>query len=185
MTNRPSHSRTNSSSNEYRPAQPSALRQSLTAQSPIADDEDRTRSTTDLPSDPPISPNPVRPPAGGIFPNESTPLLPSQRRGSVHPAHPGFCNHGSFSPRPTSPATTMRSLDDDGSETAGSGTHIPVLDDAITTIVGHEDWKRWLKKRMRTKKMGHSSRLAEQAGVEDTALMCVYRSRFLEMAEVD
>jgi hypothetical protein len=63
----------------------------------------------------------------------------------------------------------MRSTDEDGS--AGSGTHIPVLDDAITKIVGHEDWKRWLKKRMRTKTMGHSSMLAEQAGFEDTTFM--------------
>lgn len=73
----------------------------------------------------------------------------------------------------------MRSLDDDGTDTIGSGTHIPVLDDAITTIVGHEGWKKWLKKRMRTKKMGNSSRLAERAGVEDTTLMCVYLNVFL------
>lgn len=70
-----------------------------------------------------------------------------------------------------SPALTMRSTDEDGSETAASGTNIPVLDNAITTIVGSDDWKKWLKKRMRTKKMGRSSVLAEQAGVEDTALM--------------
>lgn len=68
---------------------------------------------------------------------------------------------------------TMQSTDEDGSDTGASGTHIPVLDSAITTIVGHDDWKRWLKKRMRTKKMGHSSVLAEQAGFEDTAFMSV------------
>jgi hypothetical protein len=58
-----------------------------------------------------------------------------------------------------------------GDETPESGTTIAVLDNAITHIVGHEDWKRWLKRRMRTKKMGHSSRLAEQAGLQDTTLM--------------
>ena len=72
-----------------------------------------------------------------------------------------------------SPATIVEGYDDDGSETVGSGTHIPVLDDAITTIVGHEDWKRWLKKRMTTKKMGNSSRLAERAGVQDSTYMWV------------
>lgn len=70
-----------------------------------------------------------------------------------------------------SPTVTARSSGDDDSETIGSGTHIPVLDDAITHIVGSDDWKRWLKKRIRTKKMGQSSALAEQAGIEDTPLM--------------
>lgn len=154
MTNRPSHSRTNSSM-DHRPAQPSALRQAAS---------------------PPASPGQGAT-INEIFANESTPLIdgdsqrPTQRRGSVHPAHPGVCSHGTFSPRPMSPTLTMRSTDEDGSETAGSGTHIPVLDNAITTIVGHEDWKKWLKKRMRTKTMGHSSMLAEQAGFEDTAFM--------------
>lgn len=67
----------------------------------------------------------------------------------------------------------MRSTGEDDSETAASGTKISVLDNAITTIVGNEDWKKWLKKRMRTKKMGHSNMLAERAGVEDTTLMWV------------
>lgn len=74
----------------------------------------------------------------------------------------------------------MRSTDEESSETAGSGTHIPVLDSAITTIVGHDDWKRWLKKRIRTKKMGHSSMLAEQAGFKDTTSMCVPYRRLSE-----
>jgi hypothetical protein len=46
-----------------------------------------------------------------------------------------------------------------------------VLDNAISHIVGHEDWKKWLKRRIRTKKMGQSSQLAEQAGLHDTTLM--------------
>lgn len=174
MSARPSHSRNNSSSNEYRPAQPSALRQSLSAQHPYIDEEGRAASTSVLPSSPPRSPSPAqqeRPSLTGVLASESTPLLPSQRRGSIHPAHPGVCSHGTFSPRPMSPATTAGGYDDESSETAGSGTHIPVLDDAITTIVGHEDWKRWLKKRMTTKKMGNSSRLAQRAGVQDTPYM--------------
>ncbi|CAM1510882.1 Fc.00g083950.m01.CDS01 [Cosmosporella sp. VM-42] len=65
---------------------------------------------------------------------------------------------------------TARSTDD-SSETAGSGTHIPVIDDAISTIVGSDDWKKWFHKRIRTKKMGQSRRLAEEAGFQDTTLM--------------
>lgn len=169
MANRPSHSRTNSSI-DHRPAQPSTLRQTVNR------NQNDASATGNLA--PPESPgHPQGATIDEIFANESTPLIdgnnqrPSQRRGSVHPAHPGVCSHGTFSPRPMSPTLTMRSTDEDGSETAGSGTHIPVLDNAITTIVGHEDWKKWLKKRMRTKTMGHSSVLAEQAGIEDTAFM--------------
>lgn len=181
MAKRPSHSRTNSGI-DHRPTQPSALRQALSAhdrnesESPAA--EGSTTPTSIPVASPPDSPG--HPPGATIheiFANETTPLIDGNnqrsntRRGSVHPAHPGVCSHGTFSPRPMSPTLTMRSTDEDGSETAGSGTHIPVLDNAITTIVGHEDWKKWLKKRMRTKTMGHSSMLAEQAGFEDTAFM--------------
>jgi hypothetical protein len=34
-----------------------------------------------------------------------------------------------------------------------------------------DDWKEWLKRRMRTKKMGKSRHLAAQAGFTDTPLM--------------
>ncbi|RSL76824.1 hypothetical protein CEP51_009614 [Fusarium floridanum] len=176
MVNRPSHSRTNSHT-DHRPAQPSALRQALSAQN-RSDSDNGTGSSAPMAS-PPASPGPTSGAAiSEIFASESTPLMQgnnttstNHRRSSVHPAHPGLCSHGTFSPRPSSPAMTMQSTDEDGSDTGGSGTHIPVLDSAITTIVGHDDWKRWLKKRMRTKKMGHSSVLAEQAGFEDTAFM--------------
>ncbi|KAF4976597.1 hypothetical protein FZEAL_6757 [Fusarium zealandicum] len=185
MAARPSHSRNNSST-DHRPSQPSALRQALNAQR-SGEDSSRPRSndggsspTSGHFASPPASPGPAtRASIDNIFASESTPLMQSsdsplnRRRGSIHPAHPGVCSHGTFSPRPTSPTMTMRSIDEDGSETAGSGTHIPALDNAITTIVGHEDWKRWLSRRMRTKKMGHSSVLAEQAGFEDTSLMYV------------
>lgn len=179
MVNRPSHSRTNSHT-DHRPAQPSALRQALSAQN-RSDSDNGSGSSAPMAS-PPASPGPTSgAPISEIFASESTPLMQgnsttstNHRRSSIHPAHPGVCSHGTFSPRPSSPAMTMQSTDEDGSDTGGSGTHIPVLDSAITTIVGHDDWKRWLKKRMRTKKMGHSSVLAEQAGFEDTAFMSVF-----------
>ncbi|KAH7241150.1 sulfate transporter family-domain-containing protein [Fusarium redolens] len=181
MAKRPSHSRTNSGT-DHRPTQPSALRQALNAHDRNESENPTAEGSTTPTSAPAASPpgSPGHPPGATIneiFANETTPLIDGNnqgsnpRRGSVHPAHPGVCSHGTFSPRPMSPTLTMRSTDEDGSETAGSGTHIPVLDNAITTIVGHEDWKKWLKKRMRTKTMGHSSMLAEQAGFEDTAFM--------------
>ncbi|KAH6989176.1 sulfate transporter family-domain-containing protein [Ilyonectria sp. MPI-CAGE-AT-0026] len=171
-----SHSR-NSSANDHRPAQPSSLRQALSAQNRSYDDRINNGSDNNAAGDsfssPPSSPGPAsRTAIPGMFASESTPLIHDQsatsRRTSVHP---GLCRHGTFSPRPTSPSVTMRSTDEESSETAGSGTHIPVLDSAITTIVGHDDWKRWLKKRIRTKKMGHSRMLAEQAGFKDTTSM--------------
>lgn len=62
--------------------------------------------------------------------------------------------------------------DDDGdSESPESTTTIAVLDNAISHVMGHDDWKRWLKKRMKTRKMDQSSELAEQAGFRDTPYM--------------
>lgn len=180
-----SHSR-NSSSNDHRPAQPSALRQAFSARH---DSSDNREDQGTVPS-PPTSPGPAsRAAISYAFASESTPLIQGQpdssnsRRNGIHPAHPGVCSHGTFSPRPSSPTITAHSIDDDGSDTAGSGTHIPVLDDAITTIVGHDDWKRWLKHRIRTKKMGHSRVLAEQAGFEDTTSMCVLFDRPQPLAD--
>lgn len=74
----------------------------------------------------------------------------------------------------------MRESNSDGTTTPGSGTRIPVLDDAISHIMGHEDWKRWLKKRMRTKKMGQSNELAEQAGIQHITFMFVPSSHLCQ-----
>ncbi|KAK7416832.1 hypothetical protein QQZ08_011855 [Neonectria magnoliae] len=175
MAGQPSHNRS-SSSNDHRPSQPSALRQALSAQNRTLQGQTNNGSDDSAVPDassPPASPGPAsRASISNIFASESTPLIQGQsassRRTSVHP---GLCRHGTFSPRPSSPTVTARSTDEESSETAGSGTHIPVLDSAITTIVGHDDWKKWLKRRIRTKKMGHSSVLAEQAGFQDTTLM--------------
>lgn len=171
MTSRPSHSRSSSYSNDQtrRPNNPSGLRQAIAANLTGQSAENR----------------PVTPPSPGpasASRTEATPLLQndtSARRPSIHPAHTGYCNHGTFSPRPSSPTgQSFEGYRDDesasvntGDGTPESGTTIAVLDNAITHIVGHEDWKRWLKRRIRTKKMGHSSRLAEQAGLQDTTLM--------------
>jgi hypothetical protein len=186
MAGRPTHSRGNSTSGsgDHRPAQPSTLRLSQ-----HANDDGSTsnrRSNGDGAEQPQLSHarRPAMGPRASTFSTESTPLMQSSQgnsepggagRTNYHHAHAGPCNHGTFSPRPESPAGGLaaRHSDDDGTESTGSGTTFPVLDDAISHIVGHDDWKRWLKKRMRTRKMDHSSNLAEQAGIRDTPMMYV------------
>lgn len=150
MTGRPSPARAQSYSGDHRPAQPSALRRSHRPSGAV-------RTSQDPEAD------------------ESTPLVdpdfPEECRHHSH-AHGGRCSHGTFSPRPESPLTlSTRLTDEEGSNTPETGTTIAVLDDAITGIVGHDNWKRWLGKGMRTRKMGQSRQLAEQAGFRDTPLM--------------
>lgn len=90
---------------------------------------------------------------------ESTPLiLGSESRGR---------NNGTFSPRASSPNGLFSGSTDDGSESLGSAGNTGIFG----SLLGGDDWKRWLKRRMRTTKMGHSSELAEQAGFRDTPFM--------------
>ena len=178
MSDRPSYNR--AISGDYRPSQPSALRHS---HRPSSIDPDTTSDFNQ--SDTSSVPRPSSPDSaaasrtGGFFATETTPLvLPNEdRRSTAHhsSAHGGVCTHGTFSPRPESPTNEplIQGSSSDGSTTPGSGTRIPILDNAISTVVGHDDWKKWLKRRMRTKKMGQSSELAEQAGIRDTPLMFV------------
>lgn len=187
MTGRPPNLRTYSSP-DHRPAQPSSLRH--THRVPGSDDGasddggvgDRHSSAGEHPQAPgqqlPRPGSTASSPRGGIFASESTPLISDHpERRPTHPAHGGLCTHGTFSPRPSSPVDASGGresydgyVEDDASSSV-SGTRILVLDSAISHIVGHDDWKRWLKKRVRTKKMGQSSELAEQAGIRDTPLM--------------
>ncbi|KAH7324904.1 sulfate transporter family-domain-containing protein [Stachybotrys elegans] len=147
---RPSHSR--NSSFDHRPAQPSALRRTITANAPDEQDDRHDRPS------PPASPGPAT--RSSTFATESTPLILSRDA----PVHDGACDHGTFSPRPSSPTGLRQaSLFSDGSETPVSGVG--------STDRPDDDWKRWLKKRMRTKKMGQTRHLARQAGFQDTALM--------------
>ncbi len=174
MPGKPPTLRTYHSPNQ-RPAHPSSLRNAQ--QAPVS--EDSQYDNDDGPSS-------RR--AGGrasgsldtvLSASESTPLMAdtgtSGRRSKSHPAHEGICSHGTFSPRASSPVdpSGRRSHDDedDNASSVESGTGIAALDSAVTHIVGHNGWKRWLKSRVRTKKMGRSSELAEQAGIQDSHLM--------------
>ncbi|KND87061.1 putative sulfate transporter [Tolypocladium ophioglossoides CBS 100239] len=165
MTGRSAHSRENSASNGHRPTQPSTLRQSHTPPS--------RRASGD--AAPPPSPR-SRAGSSGVI-NESTPLIHGDehagRRGGVSPAHPGICTHGTFSPRPSSPADGLgpRLQDLAGSEAGDSEPPSGVLGDAMSNIEGTDDWKRWIKRRIRTKKMDQSSELAQRAGFRFTPLM--------------
>jgi hypothetical protein len=90
---------------------------------------------------------------------ESTPLvLGSEARGR---------SHGTFSPRASSPTGLFSGSTDDGSDSLRSTGNGGIF----ASLLGGDDWKRWLTRRMRTTKMGHSSELAEQAGFRDTPFM--------------
>jgi hypothetical protein len=90
-------------------------------------------------------------------PSESTPLIHTDE------CTQGVCTHGTFSPRPSSPA----GLDNGFFSEASSETAGPAGGDTRND----DDWKQWLQRRMRTKKMGKSRHLAAQAGLKDTPLM--------------
>lgn len=134
-----------SASHPHQPAQPSTLRQSHVPSSrPVSyadsdNDDDGVHVYTGS--------GPVRP--GGS--TESTPLLISATEPPS--VHPGKCDHGTFSPRASTPLGAQE------------------LENAIDGMQGSDDWKSWLKQRMRTKKMGQSSELAHRAGVNDDTIM--------------
>lgn len=76
--------------------------------------------------------------------------------------HEGVCNHGTFSPRPASPQV-------DGLLGFAANTEDGASVDSGSEV--NKDWKTWLRSRIKTRRMGQSSQLAEQAGFNDTALM--------------
>lgn len=161
MTGRPSHHREDSSSNNgHRPAQPSSLRQSHAPSSRESsqDSGPAFRHAVTSGDD-----------TGHTDVNESTPLIPADdtthRRSSA--VHPGVCEHGTFSPRPMTPDETFPFTRDDTVD-AGSGG---LFDNSSSQASIDDGWKKWFSGRIRTKKMGQSRELAQQAGFRDTPLM--------------
>lgn len=152
-----------STSGDHRPAQPSTLRNSHRPSSMHLTEADLADAEPS-PSDPDPS-----------SPTESTPLVGDgpRRPSTIHPAHGGVCNHGTFSPTAETPAEYLWTGDSDASSSieGASGTKIPIIDNAISHIVGHDNWKKRFARAMRTRKMGRSNQLAEQAGVHHTSLM--------------
>lgn len=105
--------------------------------------------------------------------NESTSLLRDWRER----VHEGPCNHGTFSPRPGTPSSSILDpicLDAGesprGEPEIGSST-VPIIGPVLDHIVGGANWKqRWVK-RMRSKKINNSHALAEEAGLQDSMTM--------------
>ncbi|KAL7954696.1 sulfate transporter family domain-containing protein [Trichoderma compactum] len=137
------------SSKDHRPLQPSTLRQSHTP--PSRPGSGDSQSSDVYPSIMAI---------GDSFASESTPLIQDDQSGPR--------GHGTFNPQSSSPPNGLfgGSIDDDG-ETQDNGSN----GGFFSSLSGNDDWKRWLSRRMRTTKMGHSSELAEQAGFRDTPFM--------------
>lgn len=163
--------------NTHAPANPSGLRQSYTRpQSSGSNGSGGARNATtgddgDDKADEPASarrlnagPSEQRP-VGKRAPTEITGLLRGEQ------VHEGPCNHGTFSPRPSSPTTSILSsvpsippsesgaLLQDGSTGSAAGAG------------GDPNWKKNWAKRIRSTKMANSRALAEQHGIKDSTLM--------------
>ncbi|KAK3688902.1 ADP-ribosylglycohydrolase-domain-containing protein [Podospora appendiculata] len=175
---------------EHAPANPSGLRKSYTPFYGSSPDRasDRRDSEQISPTSPPVnlSNDPVSyltiagPSVRGQStsatpPTESTALLGDGLEFGEH-AHEGPCNHGTFSPRPMSPAGSAPS--ESHTDTESEAT-MPLLDGVITQDARKKSksWKGQLASRMKSKKMSTSSALAERHGVEDSGLM--YLSYYL------
>ncbi|CAG9976047.1 unnamed protein product [Clonostachys byssicola] len=156
MAGRPDHQRSSSYNGDYRPSQPSGLRQSHRV--------------------PSVS-NQLAEGAASAQASESTPLIqgqiiePSHRRPSIHPAHEGLCTHGTFSPRAESPTEAFFGNWDDEGPTPDPNNKNSDSDSSLPNFTPSDDWHRWLRRRIKTRKMGQSSELAQQAGIRDTPLM--------------
>ncbi|GAB0133878.1 hypothetical protein EsDP_00002272 [Epichloe bromicola] len=163
MAGRSTHSREDSSSNNgHRPTQPSALRKSHAASS-------RESSRDSGPAFRHAITSPSCGDEGKPDANESTPLIPadtSERRRST--VHPGLCEHGTFSPRPVSPCEGELPFTREDIVVTDS---CRLIENSVSQTCSNDGWKKWFGGRIRTKKMGQSRELAQQAGIHDTPLM--------------
>jgi hypothetical protein len=83
--------------------------------------------------------------------------------------HEGPCNHGTFSPRPTSPTSSLHdSISPSESEAEAS---LPGIDGVLSEASRRRSWKKRWAAKLRSKKMSTSSALAERHGVKDSVLM--------------
>lgn len=90
--------------------------------------------------------------------DETTSLLANHER-----VHDGPCDHGTFSPRVSSPTSRPGILDAEAGSVAGSDSSAPSSE---TLLKG--SWKKTFSSRVKSKKMTDSSTLAQQHGVEDS-----------------
>ncbi|KAK4202307.1 ADP-ribosylglycohydrolase-domain-containing protein [Triangularia verruculosa] len=142
--------------NHHAPTNPSGLRQSVTAGSYGSIDSGLSSSPDQAGYfDRRHSAGPSRTSAN---PTEATSLLGSTLEFRDHEhVHDGPCDHGTFSPRPTSPGSFLARGREGGDSAAQSESEA-------------EAPKTWAA-RMRSKKMSTSRDLAERHGIRDNALM--------------
>ncbi|KAK9785919.1 hypothetical protein SCARD494_11588 [Seiridium cardinale] len=161
MSPRPSPpSRTNSRQADHAPTTPSALRNSRTLSS-----SSLSNNSVDGDDDPYSDNSPPRAHAGpSVIPNTSSDLSETTSLLHHERAHPGPCDHGTFSPRPSSPV---------GSSFKGSDIDVGSLlgSEASTERQLKGNWRKTLSSKMRTKTMTNSSSLAEQHGFQDSSMM--------------
>jgi hypothetical protein len=185
----------NATNRDHAPANPSGLRQSRTvSQESLRDQPDNDHDASPLSiSDVDPRGNSSRPgypvnmdptsenPAIGSSardqlpssPNENTSLLRSFL-GAREAIHEGPCNHGTFSPRLSSPAPTSRSLFGDDSDFHMDGStqsQSPFNEGIIPGSSEERNWRRRLTSQMQSRKMSTSRVLAERHGVRDSTIM--------------
>ncbi|KAH8846489.1 hypothetical protein MCOR27_009024 [Pyricularia oryzae] len=144
--------------NNHAPANPSGLRNVVDP----SEDASATNNNGDAgPSEPR---SPTRNAA-----SETTSLLRGVH--DDHHPHEGQCNHGTFSPRPSSPTSILSS--EPSFATSESSTS-RLFENFLGTITGNSndpDWRRKLARRIRSKKMHTSQELAREHGIRDSPLM--------------
>ncbi|TRX93507.1 hypothetical protein FHL15_005479 [Xylaria flabelliformis] len=95
--------------------------------------------------------------------NETTSLLHHER------AHDGPCNHGTFSPRATSPPLRYAHIESERASLLGSDGSATLGD--TPSPPPKAGWRRTIANMMKSKKMTTSSALAERHGVQDSWYM--------------
>lgn len=81
--------------------------------------------------------------------------------------HDGPCDHGTFSPRPSSPTSLHSSQEDELQSPSDSESG----NSRRTKELGKNDWRRKWASKIKSKKMSSSSALAERHGVKHTWFM--------------
>jgi hypothetical protein len=95
---------------------------------------------------------------------ETTSLLRRPVEFITDHAHPGPCNHGTFSPQPNSRAASIRSSDSNKNDTSGSGSRgiFGSIADGLAASGGPA-----------AKKMSTTARLVEEHGIKNSSIMYV------------
>ncbi|KAI6087665.1 sulfate transporter family-domain-containing protein [Hypoxylon rubiginosum] len=137
---------------DHAPLTPSGLRQSRTvSSSSMSDDMTGDAAGPSTRHDTPIDEI-----------TENTSLLHHER------VHDGSCDHGTFSPRVSSPPPTTANLDTETGSTAESEGSVPTSETQL------KNWRKAFSSRVKSKKMTDSSNLAHQHGVKDSWKMYLF-----------